>query len=138
MGVCVHPHHLRMSELNSTHSWIPDIISHASRWLRSASGKLYYNLSARILSPVQVKRIEKAYSILLAKANKSHMQKQMQTSISLHRRGCYGGGKLAAKSSSDDKLVLTKKGQSLGHLQTLHITASRSSQEETERRRRGL
>ncbi len=33
-------------------------------------------------------------------------------------------------SSDDNELVLKEKGQTLSHLQTLHITASRSSQEE--------
>lgn len=33
-------------------------------------------------------------------------------------------------SSDDNELVLKEEGQMLSHLQTLHITASRSSQEE--------
>lgn len=41
-----------------------------------------------------------------------------------------GAFRLAAKSSDDGELVLKEKGQTLSHLQTLHITASRSSQEE--------
>lgn len=46
------------------------------------------------------------------------------------REGRGGALRLAAKSSDDDELVLKKKGQTPSHLQTLHITASRSSQEE--------
>lgn len=67
---------------------------------------------------------------MLANANKSHKQEQMQTSISmLHKKlDCYKGG--IQISSNAKELVLKEKGQTLSHLQTLHITASRSSQEE--------
>lgn len=47
----------------------------------------------------------------------------------LHKKlGCYKGG--IQISSNAKELVLKEKGQTLSHLQTLHITASRSSQEE--------
>lgn len=54
----------------------------------------------------------------------------MHTSISLlhQKRDCHKGA--VQIGSDDDELVLKEKGQTLGHLQTLHITASRSSEEE--------